>query len=86
MAATLDAVFDEIRRIQTAGADEIQYRPAALADDRAGNAQGLDRPEGGRRPAGGRDFRHTRSRFRILSKNPQHLAQLDQWLQQLSSG
>ena len=29
-----------------------RHRAAALADDRAAHAQGLDRPEGGRRPAG----------------------------------
>ena len=56
MAATLDRVFDEIRQIQTAAREKVRHRPPALADDRAGNAQGLDRPEGGRWPAGGRDF------------------------------
>ena len=57
LAATLDSVA---RR----GSPQIQHaspnrrarvadaRPAALADDRAAHAEGLDRPEGGRRPAG----------------------------------
>ena len=41
-------------RIQKTGARQRQGRAAALADDRAALAQGLDRPEGGRRPQGRR--------------------------------
>ena len=52
MAATLDAIFAEIRAIQREGARQRQGRAAALADDRAAHAQGLDRAEGDRRPQG----------------------------------
>ena len=52
LAATLDAVFDEIAAIQRAARERRRHRPATLADDRAAHAEGLDRPEGGRRPAG----------------------------------
>ena len=49
LASTLDRVIDDIIAIQggSGGAD-----PAGLADDRAAHAEGLDRAEGGRRPAG----------------------------------
>ena len=43
MAATLDAVADEIREIQRRRARGRRHRAAALADDRAAHAQGLDR-------------------------------------------
>ena len=49
MAATLDAVFDEIRAIQTRPASNGFTRAPALADDHPAHAQGLDRAEGGRR-------------------------------------
>ncbi len=52
MAATLDSVVDEIRAIQKKRAQERQGGAAALADDRAAHAEGLDRSEGGRRPQG----------------------------------
>ena len=55
MAATLDAVFDDIRTIQTearqgAEAARTDQRSATLADDHPQDAKGLDRPEGGRWP------------------------------------
>ena len=61
-------------------------RPA-LADDRAGYAQGLDRPEGGRRPAGRRHLPR-RTRFRCWSdaEHPEHVQQLEAWLQELPAG
>ena len=63
MAATLDRVVAEIRRIQADARTKGVTAAAALADDRAEDAQGLDRPEGGRRPAGRRDLpARTRSR------------------------
>ena len=49
MAATLDTVVEEIRRIQADARSGGRDGAAALADDRAAHAQGLDRPEGGRR-------------------------------------
>ena len=51
LAAALDASLDEIGRIQERARRGDLRRPA-LADDRAAYAQGLDRTEGGRRPAG----------------------------------
>ena len=52
MAATLETVIGEIRRIQHE-ARERQSRASALADDRLAHAQGLDRPQGSRRQAHG---------------------------------
>ena len=52
MAATLDEVIDEIAQIQRRAREDGDSDAAALADDRAAHAQGLDRPEGRRRPAG----------------------------------
>ena len=49
LAATLDAVVAEIRRIQTRRADEGRHDASALADDRAADAEGLDLSEGDRR-------------------------------------
>ena len=71
MAAALDAVIgrhrdDPARRARTVA------RPApALADDRAADAEGLDRTEGGRRPAGrGHVARRTRSRSADARRTP----------------
>ena len=44
--------IDDIAAIQAAARDGRPARAAALADDRAAHAEGLDRTEGGRRPAG----------------------------------
>ena len=50
MAATLDAVFDEIRAIQTEARQTGRWRlddsVATLANDHPQDAKGLDRPEG----------------------------------------
>ena len=54
MAATLDEVTAEIAEIQRARArGRTRPHASALADDRAAHPEGLDRPEGGRRAAGG---------------------------------
>ncbi len=56
-------------------------RAAALADDRAAHAQGLDRAEGGRRPAGRKArFRSHQVPLARLADNPQHLAALETWM------
>ena len=52
MAATLDKVVAEIRRIQVERPDQGHHDAAALADDRPQDSQGLDRAQGGRWPAG----------------------------------
>ena len=82
MAATLDAVLDEIASIQRdARAAGATAAAAALADDRAADSQGLDRAKGGGRPADGRHVsRRTRSRCPTSATNPEHLAQLEQWM------
>ena len=72
MAATLETVIGEIKRIQTEARNGGQGTPA-LADDRAAQPQGLDLPEGNRRQAhrgllalapgaDGRDARQSRAR------------------------
>ena len=53
MAEVLDTVVEEIAAIQRAARAGGQDRAAALADDRAAHAEGLDGPEGGRREADG---------------------------------
>ena len=63
LAATLDAVLDDIAAIQERRAIGTTRAPA-LADDRAAHAKGLDGPEGGRRPARrGHVADRTRSRW-----------------------
>ena len=52
LAAALDDALDEIAAIQRARPRRRTARAPALADDRAAHAEGLDRPDGGRRPAG----------------------------------
>ena len=52
MARALDEAVAEIRAIQEAARAGESTEPAALAHDRAAHAEGLDRPEGGGRPAG----------------------------------
>ena len=52
-----------------------RLRAAALAGDRPAHAQGLDRPEGGRRPPGrGHLPRRTRCRWPTRATNPEQLA------------
>ena len=53
--------------------------PAAVADDRAANAQGLDRPEGGGRPQGRRFWRAHQIPL-DPHRDPAHLRQLEAWL------
>ena len=54
---------------------------AALADDRAAHAEGLDGPEGGRRPAGrGHVALAPGAARRPRATNPEHLRQLEEWL------
>ncbi len=52
MAATLDAVIAEIQAIQKAAREGGVHERPRVADDRAPDAQGLDRAEGDRRQAG----------------------------------
>ena len=52
MAATLDEVIERDRRDPAPGARRRAERAPAVADDRAADAEGLDRPEDGRRTAG----------------------------------
>jgi hypothetical protein len=56
-------------------------RAAALADDRAAHAQGLDRPEGGRRqvPVEG-TWRAHQVPLSGARDNPEHLRMLEEWL------
>ena len=49
---TLDTAFDRIRAIQAEARTPRHQAAADLADDRAAHSQGLDRPEGRRRPDG----------------------------------
>ena len=75
MAATLDRVVAEIKRIQADARGKGFTEPSPLADDRAPHAQGLDGAESGRRPAGRRDVpgppgadgRHGQARARQAS-------------------
>ena len=82
MAATLDEVADGDRRDPArARARTARSRAAALADDRAADAQGLDRPEGGRRAAGrGHVPLPPGARSPTSRENPEHLAQLESWM------
>ena len=50
MAATIDKCVADIQAAQKQARSSRQAVPAALADDRAAHAQGLDEPGGGRRP------------------------------------
>ena len=54
MAATLETVIGDIRRIQQDARRNGFSKRARLADDRHAHAEGLDLPEGDRRQAGGR--------------------------------
>ncbi len=51
MAATLDAVVEQIKQVQREARVDAQSRASTLADDRAEFAERLDRSERGRRPA-----------------------------------
>ena len=52
MAATLDEALDDIAAIQRTGSRGRRSWSAAMADDRLAHAEGLDRPQEGRRSAG----------------------------------
>ena len=62
------------------GARERQRRAAALADDRAPHAEGLDRPEGGRRQEDRGLLALAPGAVRGAGPNPEHLALLEEWL------
>ena len=80
-AATLDRCLDEIAEIQRRAREDGVTEPAALADDRAALAEGLDRPEDGRRPAGrGHLARRTRCRSTNAREDDGHRAVLEDWL------
>ena len=82
LAATLDAVARRDRApSSSAPAQAVTAARPALADDRAAHAQGLDRPEGGRRPAGGGHLAGPPGAARSKSRtNPEHLRQLEEWM------
>ena len=74
MAATLDGVLDEIADIQASARDvEARAEAAALADDRAAHAEGLDRPQEGRRQAGRGHWRSHQVPMADVRDNPKHL-------------
>ena len=52
LAAAIDTAHGEIRELQELGARRQPTGAPALADDRPAVAQGLDRPQGGRRDQG----------------------------------
>ena len=61
--------------------------PAALADDRPAHAEGLDRPEGGRRPARSRaPGARTRCRSPAFATTRSTCAQLEEWIAELPAG
>ena len=81
MAEALDAAVGEIQRVQAAAQAGAGSGAPALADDRAAHAQGLDRPEGGRRPAGrGLVPLAPGAARRPCGRTPEHLAQLEEWM------
>ena len=81
MAATLDAARRAESRDPAATPASTATRAAALADDRARLAQGLDRAES-RSTACRSKARSVRTRCRspIDAANPEHLRQLEDWL------
>ena len=59
-------------------------RAPALADDRAAHPEGLDRPDGGRRPAGrGHLARPPGAAGRRSRDNPEHLRAAEEWMRSL---
>ena len=80
MAATLDTVVGEIgasKRLR----DERASGAAALADDRDAHAQGLDLPEGDRRPAHRRTTgARTRCRWARCTRSPSTCNILEDWM------
>ena len=85
LAATLDNILAQIRQIQSAARSAGADRPSgttALADDRVSNAQGLDRAEICRWPAGRGDLARASGSDRGLqeSRTPQAARRLDEEL------
>jgi xylulose-5-phosphate/fructose-6-phosphate phosphoketolase len=81
MAATLEQCLDEIGQIQARARDGRRSRhAAALADDRAAHAEGLDRPEAGRRQADRGPLALAPGAARGAGAKPDHLRALEQWL------
>ena len=67
--------------IQSAARERRRDRAPALADDRAAHPEGLDRAEGGRRPARrGHVPLAPGAAVRGPRRTPEHLAQLEAWL------
>ena len=80
MASVLDTVVGEIAALQHAARVRGTHRAAALADDRAAHAEGLDRPEEvDGLPAEG-TWRSHQVPLAEVRTNPGHLAQLEEWL------
>ena len=80
-AAALDEALDEIARDPGAARARRRERAAALADDRPAHAEGLDRPEGGRRHAGrGHVALAPGAARRRRATNPSTCALLEEWL------
>ena len=75
MAAALDEALDAIAEIQRARARGRRDRAAALADDRAAHAEGLDRARARATPA-----LATRCRWPSRARRPAALAELEAWL------
>ena len=81
MAAALDGALDEIRAIQDARAQRRRGRAAALADDRAAHAEGLDRARRGRRRAGrGHVARAPGAARRARRRTRSTCAMLEEWM------
>ena len=82
MAATLDAVIDEIRAIQHEARAQRAHAAAALADDRAAHAQGLDRARRWSTACKSKaPSARTRCRSPECATNPEHLRMLEDWMQ-----
>ena len=79
MATTLDRVVADIRKIQNE-ARTRGFRAAALADDGAVNAQGLDRSEGRGRPEDRGDLPRPPGAAVRGAQQSGTSAQLEQWL------
>ena len=75
MAAALDDALDEIRAIQRRAREDGRPARAAVADDRPAHAEGLDRPQGGRRrPGRGHVALAPGARSPTSGRTPEHRA------------
>ena len=80
-AAALDEALDEIARDPARSARGRRASSGPLADDRAAHAEGLDRPEGGRRRCRSRArWRSHQVPLAEVRDNPEHLRELEEWL------